>query len=104
MKLESNNVKTFGQLEELLNSHPAITNTERPETKGAYFNREFEFEIRGVKYKIEWYVNLMTLFIGEFEMLFDEVIISSTVPRRFKGFLQFYYKGNWVADIPLERW
>jgi hypothetical protein len=103
MKVDGKDTSTLDKLEQLLNSHPSIINFAKPEpAEGTYLNRNFEFEIRGIKYKITWFVNLMNLYIGEFEMLFDEIAISSTVPRGFKSYLQFYYQGKWVADIPLE--
>jgi hypothetical protein len=104
VKVDGANPKTLKELEELLNSHPAIQNIRKYPSPNSTLERHFEFEVRGIKYKITWYVNLMTLYINEFEMMFDQVVLSGTVPRMFKKYLQFYYQGCWIADIPLEEY
>lgn len=92
-------------LEKTLRISSAIENFNKYPCKGETFERNLEFTIRDNKYKIEWYSNLCTLYINEFEMMFDHVYIESTWPRHYKNFLQFYNnKNEIVAVIPLEKY
>lgn len=103
MKLRYKDGSTIDELELLLKRSTCIENLVRC-GKGELLQRYFEFEVRGQKYEIIWFINQMTLFIGEFELLFDEVNLESTFPRRFKNFLQFYDKGKLIAVLPLEEY
>lgn len=104
VKVDGANPKTLKELEELLNSHPAIQNIRKYPSPNSTLERHFEFEVRGNKYVISWHINLMNLLIGEFEMNFNKVAIVNTIPRAFKSFLKFSYQDNWIADIPLEEY
>ena len=67
--------------------------------------REFEFTIKltGNSYKITWWVNIcyLTTSCGLY-MPFDTVEISGTWPNHFKNNLQFTYKKDKCAILPVE--
>ena len=81
---------------------------------GTDFCRDFYFTVFGIEYRIEWYCNIMYLYINNTVQIpfyyFEE---SGTWPNRFKTNLQFYdnkkesgflVKGNVVCILPIEKY
>lgn len=68
------------------------------------FCRDFEFEVRGQKYRINAWTNYSYLFCGEMFVIFDDVEFSGTWPNHFNNNLVFTRRGNIVALIPVEEY
>lgn len=95
---------TIDEILKLLRSNKFIENVVHEESFGGNFNREITFVIRGVTYKIEWWINLCYLHIGEFKMYFDKLEIDGCWPNHFKNNLNFLSDKNTIAIIPVEEY
>lgn len=95
---------TIEQIIKLLKSNKCIENVIYKESSDGNFNRDITFVIRGVTYKIEWWINLSYLHIGEFKMYFDKVELDGCWPNHFKNNLNFLTGGNTTAIIPVEEY
>ncbi len=89
-------------LEKVLKSHPAIEFKELPEEEPGKLDRYREFTVRGVEYRIQWWVNICYLYIGEVKIPFYKVEVSGTWPNNFKLNLQFSYMRAVCVILPLE--
>lgn len=63
------------------------------------FKRHREITIKGIIYKIGWYINQCELKIGALTVLFNSVKQASTWPNSAKMNLQFYDKNRAVCCI-----
>ena len=92
------------KLEQTLKNTPNIKDFKWINTDEFGFSRTCEFVIRGVHYKILWYTNLCTLYIGEFELLFDEIRVDGCYPNGFKTNMTFTLNGFTTGNIPIEEY
>jgi hypothetical protein len=92
------------QLDRLLASSDEIKILDVDARKHESFNRNRAFTIRGVKYQIEWWSNLMYLQCGEMVIPFDLARIDGTWPHHFKNNLRLLYRGETAAIIPIEEY
>ena len=95
---------TIEQILKMLKSNKYIENVTYEKSSGEHFNRDITFVIRGVTYKIEWWINLCHLQIGEFDMLFDKLELDGCWPNRFKNNLNFLSNETTIAIIPVEEY
>ena len=95
---------TKEDIEKLLSSHESITLIMPDESSGG-FDRDIKFIVRKIEYRIQWWINLCYLFIGEVQIPFHYIEISGTWPNLFKTNIQFSgLDGNKVAIIPAEEY
>lgn len=67
--------------------------------------RDLNFSVNNVNYRINWYHNLMTLFISDnVEVKFTRIEHSGTYPNGYMRNLQFYYCEHCVCLIGLEKY
>lgn len=68
------------------------------------FNRTFEFDTRGKHYKIVWFTNVSTLYIGEFELKFDSICIDGCYPNGFRTNINFRWNDKTIGVLPIEEY
>lgn len=95
---------TIEQIIKLLKSNKYIENVVYEEASGGNFNREISFVVRGIEYKIEWWINLCYLKIGEFSMTFNKLELHGCWPNRFKNNLEFLDDDKVVGILPVEEY
>jgi len=97
---------------QLLQQNKYIEDVKIPNSIAPDFDREHEFSVRGVRYKIEWWTNICYLYIDEVIIPFGFMELSGTWPNRFKTNIQFMDRAprgvfdlpEKVCIIPLEEW
>lgn len=97
---------TIEQLIKVLSSameNGTIASFRREEPKdAAHFARNFYVVgADGFQYRIEWYVNLITLYAEALSVWSDKITLSSTHPS-YKSHLTFSYRGIDVAFMGVE--
>lgn len=68
------------------------------------FSRDFAIEVRGQRYVLNVWANYSNLICGELVVLFDQISFNGHWPNRFKNNLEFRYRGNIVAILPVDEW
>lgn len=86
---------------ESIADHPAIDNFKWVRPDETKFTRTCEFYIRGVRYEVQWFVNYSNLYVGEMQILFDDIRIDGCWPNKFKENLGLLMNGQVAAIIPL---
>lgn len=106
IEIKSENASKLKELlYETIKNAPEVADVEWINKDKYGFSRDLQFNVRGNTYKIKWYWNYSHLYFNdESFLIFDCVEVSSTWPNNFKHNLQFYYKDNIVAVIPIEEY
>lgn len=89
------------ELDKVLSSYPTIEIIPAPESADpTEFLRDRYFKVNGEEYRIEWWVNICYLYIGEnVQICFKSIKVSDTWPNDAKMNLQFYDEKNNVCAI-----
>ena len=95
---------TIEQILKILKSNKYIEDVTHEESSGGHFNREISFVVRGVEYKIEWWINLCYLKIGEFTMIFNKLELDGCWPNHFKNNIEFLQYDKVVGILPVEEY
>ncbi|HID7510358.1 TPA: hypothetical protein ACXHW4_004257 [Enterobacter hormaechei] len=76
-------------------------NTEQQREPTHFARNVYFVSVEGCACSVEWYKNLMTLYIGGLSLWFDHVALTNTHPS-YRVELAFSYHGNRVAFIGVK--
>ena len=93
------NSQDIDEIENLLLFAEGVKDVYRYNTNDNTFKRNITFSVRDVIYKITWFSNKSTFYVGDVEIKFTHLKYSDSWPNKFKYNLEFYYYNKIVAIL-----
>ena len=68
------------------------------------YNRVIKFTAFNVEYKIVWWTNVSYLYIGNVQIVFNNIDVSGSWPNKFKLNINFTTPAGTVCILPIKEY